>query len=228
VAERLNGGSSASPPARSASRLPLWRLFRALVRHPRSKRMRSLVRDAWWGVRGLAIRNPAAPPNVRTLLFVCKGNICRSPFAAAIAIQRLAEAGYADLSCVSAGFSASGKGRPPRGAIQAARHFGVALEAHRSTALSEELMDAADVVVVVEAGHMRRLRRRFPSQRGRIHLLPLYAARTDPRSGYLRYNIADPYGLPQEAFDVCYARIESALRVMLRAILAGRPEEHEA
>ncbi len=63
----------------------------SLISHPWSRWVRSYVRDAWWEARGPRCPQPdTAGRCARTLLFVCKGNICRSPFAAIAATRRLA------------------------------------------------------------------------------------------------------------------------------------------
>jgi protein-tyrosine-phosphatase len=222
MAGEMSGAMRDSGDEQGASRGPLDRLLVDLVRHPWSKWVRSRVRDAWCETRGLAIRNPALPVRGRTLLFVCKGNICRSPFAAIVATRRLEETGVRHVSCSSAGFKVSGETCSPPQAVEAARRYGVSLESHRSTALSEELMQAADAIFVMEVAHLALLRRRFPAQRSRVFLLPLFVPEADRCRGYQRYTIADPYGQPQHAFDLCYARVAKALDGMFAVLFGGQ------
>ena len=217
----MNGAMRSSGETRGTRDWLVDRLLGSLVNHPWSRLVRSRVRDAWWEARGLGLRNPALPARRRTLLFVCKGNICRSPFAAIAATRRLEDAGIRDVSCSSAGFKLSGETRSPRQAVEAARRYGVSLESHRSTALTVGLMQAADAVIVMEAAHLTLLRRRYPAQRSRIYLLPLYSPEADRCRGYLRYTIVDPYGQPRQAFDVCYARVAKALDGMFATMFGG-------
>jgi len=179
------------------------------------------MRDAWWTVRGMAVRNPHLPMQPRTLLFVCKGNICRSPFAAAVATRWLQGAARPDVRCLSAGFRVSDEDRSPLEAVQAGRRFGVVLDHHRSAPLSAQLMEAADAVVVMEVAHLSLLRRHYPALRNRVYLLPLFEPGPARPTGYFRYTIADPYGQPAEAFSLCYGRIAVAIDGMFRAVFGG-------
>jgi len=183
--------------------------------------VRTGLRDAWWAVRGLAIRNPTLPTAPRSLLFVCKGNICRSPFAAHLATQWLAGAGRTDVRCLSAGFRVSHETRTPLQAIEAAARFGVSLEAHRSTALDLALVESSDAVVVMEASHMNLLREQYLRTRNRIYLLPLFSLGPARLGRYSRYTIADPYGQSAMVFDQCYERIAESLEGLLQEMFGG-------
>jgi len=197
--------------------------LRRLIGHPWTRMTRAWLRDAWWNVRGLAVRNPGVPAPPRRLLFVCKGNICRSPFAARAAAGRLREAGRSEVECLSAGFKVTRETESPVQAREASTRFGVSLENHRSTQLDRDLMKTADAVVVMEASHLALLRRQYPEHRDRVFLLPLFAAASKRARGYLRYTIVDPYGKPTQEFESCYFRIEAALEGLLTAMFGGTP-----
>jgi len=167
------------------------------------------------------VRNPRLPKAPRRLLFVCKGNICRSPFAARVAAGRLQRAGMTQVECLSAGFRVTRETQSPTPAREASRQFGVSLDEHTSTQLDGELMRAADMVIVMEAAHMALLRWLYPGQRDRVFLLPLFTAAPERARGYLRYTIVDPYGKPTQEFEACYLRIEKAVDSMLTALCGG-------
>ena len=78
------------------------------------------------------------------VLFVCAGNICRSPFAEGLAQRRAAERGL-DVEFASAGEIALEGDRCPADAVAAAREHGVELSAHRARRLTAE--QNADKVV---------------------------------------------------------------------------------
>src|SRR5262245_49404600 len=83
--------------------------------------------------RAALLRVRERPP--RTILFVCHGNICRSPFAAAAAVRRFADIGGDAAAIGSAGFIGPGRPCPPT-AQEAARAAGVDLSWHRSSLLT--------------------------------------------------------------------------------------------
>lgn len=192
-----------------------------LARHPRLRRARRAWRDAWWNVYGRAIRNPTLPTTPRQLLFVCQGNICRSPFAALLAARELRTMGIANVHCLSAGYRVKPGATSPEAACDAASRHSLSLRDHRPTALDEELVSSSDAVLVMEPEHAKRLCRSFPAYRSRIHLLPLFEPAASRPGGYARYAIADPYGQPVEAFEACYERIERAVRGLLSTIFGG-------
>jgi protein-tyrosine-phosphatase len=97
------------------------------------------------------------------LLFVCSGNTCRSAMAAAIARSRGAARGAADVHVESAGTAAATGDPAMPEAIAAARRHGVALEDHRTKALTRELVESADHVLVMKPEHAQRVQELVPA-----------------------------------------------------------------
>jgi predicted ATP-grasp superfamily ATP-dependent carboligase/protein-tyrosine-phosphatase len=135
----------------------------------------------------------------RTVLFVCRGNICRSPFAEAYAARTFP----ASVRVGSAGARAKpGTASPPE-AIAAAAAFGVDLRSHRAMRLSPEQLEEADVVLVFDLADLERIRHEHSRYAGKAFLLGLALEDGDAV-------IADPYGHP-DRFFATYARIVQAL-----------------
>jgi protein-tyrosine phosphatase len=174
------------------------------------------LRDALWTVRGWLLRNPPVPTPMRSALFVCKGNICRSPFASELARRLASEMGWRGVGFESAGITPSREGKCPDEAVTAAALHGVDLRSHRPVALNQTLGQQFDVLVVMDAEQFVYLRQRWPFWRDKIVLL----ARFDPAGGngpYLRCNIVDPYGKSPKKFEECYVRLERSVRALLGA-----------
>lgn len=193
-------------PVRSRTR----QLVKRGLTHPLARRLTAPLRAAWWALRGAGATSPPFPDRVDSILFVCLGNICRSPFAAKLAARLLAEAGRPHVSCASAGIRPSQDRRSPPEACRASSAYGISLDAHVPQPLTRELMESHDVVVVMEWRHLMELHEAYPHRRDRVHLLPLSDG--EPHDAYERCNIADPFGQPRAAFDECYVRIERSLR----------------
>jgi protein-tyrosine-phosphatase len=87
------------------------------------------------------------------ILFVCTGNICRSPMAAAIARDALDRAGRFDVEVASAGTFALDGHVPTSDAELAAEAHGLSLDGHRAQQLTRELVEEADLVVGMEREH---------------------------------------------------------------------------
>ncbi|MGH9188120.1 MAG: hypothetical protein ACRD0U_20300 [Acidimicrobiales bacterium] len=89
------------------------------------------------------------------ILFVCTGNICRSPMAEAMLRIRLAERGI-DAVVSSTGLLAVGREVPDEG-IAVMDRAGLDVRPHRSTVLSVEAISAADLVLGMERQHVREV-----------------------------------------------------------------------
>lgn len=168
----------------------------------------------WWRrhrtLRRLARR--ARPPS---LLFLCHGNQCRSPFAAGAARRLLPD--WVDVA--SAGFLAPGRRAPPD-AITAAAELGVDLSAHRSTLLTVDHFRNAELVVVMDRDQRRRAVAMRPALAGQVVLLgdldPVPASRDVP----------DPVNQPLDAFRSSYARIDRCVRELVA--VWSQPAGHQS
>lgn len=189
----------------------------SILRHPALRPVKRATKNLWWTYKGLSISNPPLPPVVRTVLFVCLGNICRSPFAEVIAARR-AKSAVERIVFASAGIATRPGSAPPTGALRVATSFGVSLDAHQPAQLTQELAEAHDLLVVMESQQVDALRAQFPHLSDRVILLSLFDQ--SAAAGLDRYNIADPFGLDDEAFEECYTRIDRAVVSLLGAIEA--------
>jgi protein-tyrosine-phosphatase/predicted ATP-grasp superfamily ATP-dependent carboligase len=143
--------------------------------------------------------------HARRILFVCKGNIYRSPFA-----QRLAEQQWpSTIEVVSAGYHPEPGRACPAEAVEAADRMGIDLREHRSRVLSNTMVEDADLVVVFDEDNYLTLRARYPSARRKLHFLGLLGPE---RSGIIR----DPDGGPATQVGAVYATIRAS-------VLAARP-----
>lgn len=81
------------------------------------------------------------------IVFVCYGNICRSPFAEHYARKRYQELGLSHTLFLSAGVGAVPGTHSPRNALPAAERFGVDLRAHRSVHVRDLQLDSSDTLI---------------------------------------------------------------------------------
>jgi len=148
----------------------------------------------------LNARDPRRPLDI---VFLCFGNICRSPYAADALRQRIAPRAGA-VRIRSAGLLPIEGRRSPDDAIAAAAARGVDLTDHRSRHLGPDELAAADLVVVFDEKNEKGL-----AEIGLAATTPTVrigdVARGPDAPGAA---VEDPYGGPPEAFDACYARLD--------------------
>lgn len=183
------------------------------------RRIRAMIDHLEWRLRGARYHRPLALGPARRLLFVCKGNICRSPYAAHAAAKILAGSVRPAVECVSAGIDVRTPSPSPENAVAAARLLGVALDGHRSRQLDAPLLAASEAIFVMEGWQFDHLHRRFPECRPRLFLLPLFDGGVKPEDGLrARYNISDPYGQGVDAYIACFRRIDRCLAAVRDAL----------
>lgn len=148
-------------------------------------------------------------PYPRHVVFVCLGNVCRSPYAAYVA-TRLGMGQQASVD--SAGFIGPDRS-PPDAALRIAVKRGTDHAGHKSKLLTTELAGKADALVIFDRYNASRMRSAFPAQTDRVFWLgdfdPVWAGKRA---------IIDPWGKPDEEFDVTFERIERCVTVMLEAM----------
>jgi protein-tyrosine phosphatase len=144
-----------------------------------------------------------------SLLIVCHGNICRSPFAAALLAHALVRE---NVRVESGGFIGPNRPSPVEAVVAAARR-GVDLSAHRGKPLTPDSVRGADVIVVMNPTQRRAICDRFGRARRDVLLLGDF----DPQPIDTRA-IRDPVDQPLEVFEETYARIERCVRELGRAI----------
>lgn len=133
---------------------------------------------------------------MHSILLVCVGNICRSPLAEALLKRH-----FPDKAVHSAGLAAL-VGHPADSTAQdIAQQHGLDLSTHRAQQITRAMCIGADLILVMESGQQRELATRYPLARGKIRCLgELPEGR--------RFDVADPYRKPREAFEQAHAAIE--------------------
>jgi len=149
----------------------------------------------------------------RGVLFVCLGNICRSPYAAAAFRARLRPEVATAIRVDSAGFILPM--RPvPRVAVEEAASRGLDLHDHRSRTLTAEVLENVDVVAVMEPQQVRAV-----AQLRRTTATIIVLGDLDPIADGGRM-IIDPVNQPRAAFAASYDSIDRCVAVLAEA-LAG-------
>lgn len=157
---------------------------------------------------GLSASRPADPAQVRRLVFVCQGNICRSAFADVVARR-------VGLRSASFGLSTTTGRAAHDPAIAAARALGHDLAQHRAVDMADYVPQAGDLLLAMEVRQLHRL-----AADPRLNHLPraLLGRWTVPVLPHLH----DPYGLDDPYMATCLARIEQAVERLVSAFPRAR------
>lgn len=149
--------------------------------------------------------------DVRSVLFVCHGNVCRSPYAAVAFARALDGLPGVSVHVSSAGFIGPGR-MPPETALAAAQRRGLDLSNHRSRLLAPEIVRAASVVVVMAADQAEAIRGLYGRD---VHVLVF--GDLDPLPIATR-TVRDPWGQSADVFDLVFDRIDRCNGELVRFV----------
>lgn len=157
---------------------------------------------------------------MQRILFVCTGNICRSPTAEGIFRARVAKLGLAGrFEAESAGTAGYHIGDPPsEPAIRIAAEQGVDLRKLRARRLEPGDFARFDLMLAMDRGHLAAMRRLAPAgQRARLGLLLEYAA-----DAVLR-EVPDPYYGDDDTYRRSFTLIAAGVDGLLAALVQTEP-----
>jgi glycine hydroxymethyltransferase len=154
---------------------------------------------------------PTMSVSRRHVLFVCTGNICRSPMAEGL-FRKMTE-GLKGVTTESAGLSAA-KGQPPSTeAVRVLADQEIDISRQRSQPVTEELLGRATHVFVMTRAHRQLLELFFPEVSGKVTLLRV----DEPDSP----DVPDPIGQGRAVYEKCRDTIARNLPSLLKKINAS-------
>ena len=155
-----------------------------------------------------AVRSRGQVTPFRSVVFVCKGNVCRSAYAEYF-FKSAMKGGMVRIH--SCGLDVQVRSSAPGAALSVARLKGLNLDDHLSKGVAYCDFDNADLILAMEFWQYRMLVRLFPHKKSSIRLLRDFA----PFPENLLCNIDDPFGKDVTEFERCFQQIERSLRNLM-------------
>jgi RpiB/LacA/LacB family sugar-phosphate isomerase len=153
---------------------------------------------------------------MKTILFICTGNVCRSPMAEGL--FRKAAGGRGAFRVLSAGIGAVDGQPPTPHSVQAMRELGADISGQRSRALTANLVHEADFIFGMTHAHVDTIALLYPQAAEKTFLLLEFDEMLEP----FEKDIADPIGSPYEIYVHCRDQIEQGIASLLKFM-----EQHE-
>ncbi len=144
------------------------------------------------------------------ILFVCTGNLCRSPMAEYLMKEMARQYGI-DIEVKSAGILAVHGEPATEETVAVLQELGINVKSHRSKPLDWDLLDWADIILTMEGWQKRQILTRVPEMDNKVFTLTEFAGEEG--------EVTDPYGTARQTYrqvrDQIYMLVEKALRKII-------------
>ena len=159
---------------------------------------------------------------IKSVLFVCTGNTCRSVMAEHLLRHRAKEKDI-ELEVASAGLSAFAGDTATEQALEALAELGIEGLEHRSRRVHPHLLEEYDLILAMTQRHKQQLLEIAPELAGKIYLLKEYGKRSptgqEPEQSIEKeYEISDPFGQSLAVYRKSRDEIDQAIQVILGQI----------
>jgi len=165
-------------------------------------------------LRVRSANKPLLPQSVRSVIFVCHGNIMRSAMAEFFMRQALEEIGWEqEVNITSAGLHACAGREAHIWAQEASADLGISLAEHRAKPLTQEMVKTADCILAMDFRNKAELLTLYPESRNKIYMLSAYS-----EGPWQCREIPDPYLGDLETTRTCAHQLQTCVGNLIRSI----------
>lgn len=154
---------------------------------------------------------------IKSILFVCTGNSCRSVMAEGLLKKSLSQLGRSDIKVNSAGLMALSAGRPTEETIGVMKAEGVDVSGHKTKGVTADDIRTADLVLTMEEFQRQELIERVPEAAGKIYLLKAFG-----NGNKVHYcdgcDIPDPIGQTVRGYEHCLDMIKKEIERIVKLL----------
>jgi protein-tyrosine-phosphatase len=145
---------------------------------------------------------------IKSILFVCTGNSCRSIMAEGLLKKYLKAAGKGHIEVRSAGVASLGGLPPTLETMTVMKAEGIDVSGTVSKKITEEMIRDADLILAMEELHREEILRITPWAARKVHLLKEFGLKDKKQQ---HPGIPDPMGRPVKDYEQCFGTIKKEI-----------------
>lgn len=157
------------------------------------------------------------------ILFVCTGNISRSFLAEKLFKNEVATLKLVNICTQSVGLFAYPGNQPDPVMVDYLSKKKIPVERHEARQITKECVDWADLILVMEKGHLKMIEESWPEVKGKVELLGKLAS-----EGQHKDDVIDPFGKSPYHYRLAQAQITMAIRALVQRLILGQNKEQNA